>query len=496
MRSRVELLARAVGVLALTVALMVSAWRAWHGDAAQRGQSVPPLRLDATLADGDTVVAGAVRDRIIIDAARQATASPEHDAQVLPAVQLVVVQLPNAAVRRVLGAARAAGISLRWHDSTSLRAFAVSAVPTASPDSSVDLVAVAAYAPLSPTRAATALAASGANDAIVMSDDGGILDSLDISRASAARPSATLRLRVASLAASASARVWHDGRLLAVTRASPDALAAVGRIRLYAQPGWEAKFVSAALEEAGWRVDAAYLISPKAAMVRVGRPAPLDTATYAAAVVLDSNAVSARDLMRYVSQGGGVVIAGNAMRDGSLGALTAAAIEDDRAAIAGALVTDAPRRGVPAFHLRLRGEATIVEQEGAEPTIVLARRDVGRVMAVGYRESWHWRMEGRDDAADAFRSWWSGLVAGVAYRGTGATARSSRTTLGWPGDAAPIADMIARLGVAENIDASQSTSYGQQRGPRGAMLLSWLFVVLVVGSLVVEWAMRRLRGAA
>lgn len=500
MRSRAETLARALGVLTLSAALIVSAWRAWSGGSAQRGHSMPPLRLDASLAAGDTVVARAVRDRIIIEAARQARAAPEHDAQLLPAVQVVVVQLPNAAVRRVLGATRAAGISLRWHDSTSLRAFAVSAVRSTSPDSSVDVVGLAEFAPSTSARVVAA-SAPRVDDAIVLADDGGVLDSINVPTVSAARASAAsapplLRLRVASLAAPASARVWHEGRVVAVTQATPHTFAAVGRIRVYAQPGWESKFVTAALEESGWRVDATYLISPKAALVRVGRPALLDTATYAAAVVLDSAAVSARDVMRFVSQGGGVVIAGNALRDGSLRALTAATVEDDRGPIAGALMTDAPRRGVPAFHLQQRGHATVLEREGEEPTIVLARRDVGRVMAVGYRESWHWRMEGRDDAADAFRTWWNGLVASVAYRGSGATAADARTTLAWPGDAAPVADMIAQLGASQEVDASALSADGQQRGPRVATLVLWLFAVLIVGSLLVEWAMRRLRGAA
>ncbi|MCC6245770.1 MAG: hypothetical protein IT353_23255 [Gemmatimonadaceae bacterium] len=495
MRSRAERLARALGVAALATALAASVWQAWRVDAPSGVSSMPPIRLDATTIDADSLVARAVRERIVRAAVQQARTSAASDAALVPTVRLAVSAIPRTPVRRVLGAARAAGVSMQWEDSTTLRALSFQAVRTVSPDSAVDLTASAEFVPSSREQN------TRSGRALVMTDGGGVLDSIAVVAQASGGDALNVRLRVSSLSASAGVRVSHGGRVIAGTLVAPAPTPTVGRVRLYAQPGWEAKFVTAALEESGWQVDASFLISPKAAMVRVGNPMALDTSRYAVAVVLDSGVVASRELLRFVSQGGGVIVAGAALRDAAVRTLSAAAIEDDRGAIAGTLITDEPRRGVPAFHLAAREGATVVEREGDEPTVVLVRRDVGRVMAVGYRDTWHWRMEGRDDAADAFRLWWNGLVSSVAYVGAQATVfdaprETAVSASMWPGRAAPVADMVAQLGAAAPLDVAATSSTRMAFAARLMRVLPWVLAVLIVGSLLVEWAMRRLRGAS
>jgi len=483
MRSRVEWLARTVGVGALLLALISAVTTAWRVGSPLPRRVAPVLRITAADRDADFAVAGAVRDAIVQSVVRGASAGPQQSAlSATPTVQLHVSSIPSASVRAVLGAAARAGVPVSWQNASGVRALAVS----------VSRVPAPATASLLSFAATTE--GPGPAMSVVVRDAGGILDSIAEVQATSTRP---MRLRVARLQAPLRATMMRDDDVLAEAEAGgPDSLM-MRRVRMYAAPGWEGKFVVAALEESGWNVDAAYQIAPTAT-VRVGIPSTLDTSRYAAAIVMDSGLVSPRGLRAFLAQGGGAIIAGDALRDPALLALTDARIEDDRAVIAGALLSDQPRRGIPAVHLVVSPRAIVLEREGQDVVVAVTRRETGRVLVSGFRESWRWRMEGNDEAATAHRDWWNTLVAAVAFappvpRATDAAAGGTiDRAVFWPGDDAPLADLVARIGVAESLPFSQTT-------PQSVASWSfplWLLFLLAAVALLSEWALRRLRGAS
>ena len=381
-------------------------------------------------------------------------------------VQMQVV--PSDTVRAILGAAAAAGVPVSWLDSTAARALAIDARASASPQSF------------------TVIDAAGVTDrsratALVVRDDGGVLDSISLDPE-------VLRVRAARVRGDLRATLMRDGERVASARVSaPDSMR-VGRVLLFAQPGWEAKFVTAALEESGWMVDGSLAVSPKA-RIRTGTPGPADTSRYAAVVVLDSGTTNARELRRFIAQGGGLVIAGNAARDPSLAAVASMRVAGNRPALPGALLTDQPRRGLAALHLDGSASSLTLERDGVQPVVVVQRQGIGRVLASGYQATWHWRMEGRDESAEDHRQWWDGLVGAVAHatlvRDSAVVAPSSR----WPGDAAPVADLVARLGPP-------SANIADIAAARPVFLpAAWLLYIIAVAALLAEWALRRLRGA-
>lgn len=488
-----ERVARTVGVLALLLAVAVSLWPSAEGDAARR----MVMRLDHVEMPADSVVqqlrVGITQWAVNGQVRPSTPPSTGGSFTDWPTASLIATVVPPADIRDVLVATRDAGLPIVWTDSTTVRDVAIDATRAPSPG------------------AAALLAASGRTgdsaSTLVLRDAGGTLDSVTSRRpavrvlAAQTRGTVQATLRASSANAREGAKRADQTRVLAVATAaalvSDTAGAAdrstVGRVRLYALPGWESKFVTVALEEAGWHVDGALTVSPTS-QVTLGAPLTLDTARYAVSVVLDSGVATARDLQRFVAQGGGVVLAGDALRDASLRTFAALRIEDERPPVAGALLTDQPLRGLAAFHLLPPAQSVVLQRENADATVIVARRGVGRILASGYRATWRWRMEGTDDGADAHRRWWSTLMSAVASAPTGdaASSRASQSgdsRAGWPGDAAPRADLIARLGlpVAANAPAPRASS-----PLRPSLALLYL---VACAALLTEWALRRMRGA-
>ena len=491
MRSPAEAVARVIGVGALTLALLAAVITARRGGDGPR-ESTSTLEITAKDRDADSSIASAVRENILHTAARDAVQRPEQDATrrsgegsasqaSSSTMRLHVTSVPAASVRAVLGAAARAGVTTVWDNATGARSLAVSASRVPSPANATAITYASTMAP------------APATPSVVLRDAGGVLDSMAVAGSTAAR----LRLRVARLQSPLLAQLVRGGEIVAQAEAGIPDLLMMRRVRLYAAPGWESKFVVAALEESGWSVDGAYQIAPTAT-VRFGAPSTLDTSRYAAAIVLDSGLVSVRGLRAFLAQGGGVVIAGNALRDPTLLALAAARIQDDRAVIAGALLTDQPRLGIPAAHLAVAPEATVLEREARATVVSVMRRDVGRVMLNGYRDTWRWRMEGNDEGAAAHRAWWNGLVSAVAFVSVAPRGSATSTTSPpgasafWPGDEAPLADLVARLGAPESLPFVRTSPTMRL----GWSFPSWLLFAIAAVALVGEWALRRLRGAA
>jgi hypothetical protein len=272
------------------------------------------------------------------------------------------------------------------------------------------------------------------------------------------------------------------------------------RVMLMAQPGWESKFTAAALEEAGWHVDGSYRVAPRTA-VTLGAPARLDTSRYAVVVLLDSMSLDVAALTRFVQQGGGLVLGGDALRIPALAPISPVRATSTRGAVAGALLTATPSRGLEAWELVAKRGAFVVRADAsdhghAEPVLVAHRVEAGRVVASAYRNSWRWRMEGTDDGAAEHRAWWGGVLA-LAAGVPPAVADSLADA--YPGDAAPYADLVARSGRAVRVDRAGVPDAVPARTAFDTVLdrlrsSSGLLFMVIALALLGEWTSRRLRG--
>jgi hypothetical protein len=311
-----------------------------------------------------------------------------------------------------------------------------------------------------------------------------------------------------------------------VTATMPGAKPSVARrdslllrpVLVVGQAGWESKFVVTALEEVGWRVSAYLQVAPSTAVTQVSEAAVdrapttlaatrasrsgselprLDTAFFAAVVLLDSGITPApAELRRFVLSGGGLVLAGSAatpstraLRDLAPGQATARS-----PGMAGALGSANPRRGLAArFLVPVSATATTLESRAARPVVIAGRVGSGRVIQLGYEETWRWRMTGiGEEAPDAHRAWWSAVVGAVAHAPPAARPHLPPSALyqrDASDDSAPLAAMIGDLG--QPAVSSAGPALGR---PNARLIESILFSVFVAG-LIGEWLLRRLRGA-
>jgi len=248
--------------------------------------------------------------------------------------------------------------------------------------------------------------------------------------------------------------------------------------------GWESRFVLAALGEAGWQVRGRLPVAPGVSVVDAS-VLPLDTARYDAVIALDSTAADlAPAIARFVAQGGGAILAGSALDAGALRGIAparAGARRPGRILLEGDTLTrgDLPVRPL----LALRDDAVSLERHPAGLVVAIRRAGLGRVAAMGYDESWRWRMQGGAAGEAAHRDWWSrmtGLVAPERARpGDDNAARSG---------AAPRAALIAALGEPSGA----SPPSGQPSSSRLPLVL----LVLLLVALLAETASRRFRGAS
>jgi hypothetical protein len=268
-------------------------------------------------------------------------------------------------------------------------------------------------------------------------------------------------------------------------RTLPSAAAALGRVLVLGRVGWEAKFVIAALEEDGWRVDARLRLSDTMQVTQGAAREP-GVATHAAVVVLDSAVdVPVAVLTRYVRAGGGLVLAGGGAATRALATAAPARVIRTLAPEPDAFERGEPTRALPLLELgALRRDAVVLGERDGVPTIVARRAGGGRVVQSGLTETWRWRMQGEGSSVAAHRAFWSRLVGMAATAGpvqvqpmTGFDAE----------DASPLAALVQALGPART-DAPSSV-------PRPAGLPLWIGGLILV-LLVAEWASRRLRGAA
>jgi hypothetical protein len=317
-----------------------------------------------------------------------------------------------------------------------------------------------------------------AGTSVVVSDDVGPIDTVQTQANGAS-------IDVKSVADRISARV--RGTVASTIR--PDSLL-IRRVLVIGAAGWESKFVVAALEEDGWKVDPFIRVAPGVDVTPGSLPA-LDTARYSAVVALDSTASPyATRIGEYVRSGGGLILG-----------LTAASLDQMRPLRAGGVTgSSTPATAASAASLAtlplapiapLSNDAIALQRRSSATAIAARRVGAGRVVQVGYQATWRWRMTGGDESVRDHRTWWSGLVSGVAYapalpRAATSPLESEKAAQSVI-DEAPVASLVAVVGP-QSLSISGLASV---RGPANTRV--WVFVVLAV-ALIGEVASRRSRG--
>lgn len=303
---------------------------------------------------------------------------------------------------------------------------------------------------------------------VLLSDRLGEVDSIRIGRSGAAsarlRPLGAIR---AALGGSSPVTAERDSLM-----AKP--------LLLVGSAGWEAKFVAAALEEDGWSVSSRMMVAP-GAVVRQGRSAAIDTATYSALIVLDSvSPLDAGVITRFVDEGGGLLASGPGVRHPALRRLLPNQAYQVPGTL-GALLGPYPRSGLNTRAFRVSSHVVFERRDGAA-VVGAVRVGSGRVLNAGYDDTWRLRMVSPDDRApDRHREWWSSMAGSVAQ----VRLRSRETP---PVDEAPYAATVAALGPPQPP--------GQR--PDGGTPFPWnaLLAGIAAAALLGEWLSRRLRGMA
>jgi hypothetical protein len=433
-RVRLERLVRAIALVSLALWIANAAWPRSDRAAVIRGPSL-----------GDALP-------------RLTTAEPADS------IHALLDTVPDARTAAWLAALRGAGLGVSWSGATGA-AMALETFRSADPAAGIVLLA------------ATPSATSVIGDAL------GPIDTI----AGALAP-ATLRL--ASAEGDVTLRAGQQPARVNVAPA-----ATTRRVYVAGSAGWEAKFVIAALEEAGWSVDARLFVRPDHDVVQGGGArTSLDTARYAVVVLMDSAAAeTTRGVEEFVRAGGGVVLAGDASRARRVTGLVAWRAARREIAPLGTLPGDTAWRGLSRFELdTIPARRAIALALRGDNMVVAARRHyAGRVVAVGYDQTWRWRMAGGENGVAEHRAWWSRVVAGVAptvILSASNVIPSEARDLQLRTGAAPLASLYDVIGPP----STASTTLGS-RLPFA--LLSNLLGALALAALLAEWLLRRSRGA-
>ncbi len=367
-------------------------------------------------------------------------------------IGVVFDSVPTARQRDWVAALRSSGSKVAW--SGSLPGVGIEVQPIAAPGGGFNVM----------------VSAPGGNP-VVLGDEIGVIDTLNTGDGGAhvSIPSATGIVTATS------------GRTVA--RTTLPASLRIRRVLVIGSAGWESKFIIAALEEDGWKVDALTHIAPGVSVTQ-GPANAIDTARYAAVIALDASAsVHGTEIVRYVASGGGVILAGPAAGIESLSPLragTSAKIES-----ASALATEPGSITLQSLSFMpvagMKNDAVALDRRSGAVTTAARRYGSGRVVQLGYLDTWRWRMSGGDNAVSEHRKWWTGVVSGVAYAPASLAARAPAT------DDAPVARLLQSLGApSPNQQASLAST-------AGSVSLWWLFAILSL-SLLAEWVSRRTRG--
>jgi hypothetical protein len=312
---------------------------------------------------------------------------------------------------------------------------------------------------------------------ILVRDAEGIIDSVRVARLGASVIGPDVVDHVVGIGA---------GQLFGVQSpdsASPRAIVVVG------SASWEGKFIASALEERGWTVITHFSVAPNVVVGEAPTP-QLDTSRVSAVIAVDTTLDTLGDaIARFVRSGGGLVLAGPSGASRAV-ALLAPGVLGSR--IAPATEPSGPiGLGSTGFYpvTALAAEGVAVELRDGRVVVAARRVGPGRVVQVGYDDSWRWRMTGASGSGDAHRAWWSRVVASVAYLpdaavGTRPSPRQMDSTVSIA-DGAPLARMVDRLGPPRGrVTPDSGVARFDQR----------ILIACVMLLLLAEWASRRMRG--
>jgi hypothetical protein len=360
--------------------------------------------------------------------------------------------VPKPIERDWLAALRASGSNISWHGALPAVGFDVR--PVAAPSGGYRM-----------------LVSAPAGSSVVIADQIGPIDTVRAGNggASVSVPSASGEITATTAGTTARAIL-------------PDTLR-IRRVLVIGDADWESKFVIAALEEDGWKVDAQTHLAPGVSVTQ-GSITPIDTTRYSAVIALDHSAGNyASEIIRFASTGGGVIIGAAAagleslspLRAGSAGRVDVpSAISSEPGA-----VTLQSLSVVPV--IAMKSDALVLERRGGNVAVAARRFGNGRVLQAGYLDTWRWRMSGGDNAVGEHRKWWTSAVAGVAY------APAMASTVSEVADNAPVARLIESLGKPASAATEPLASTA------ASISLWWLFAILSL-SLLAEWISRRTRG--
>lgn len=278
----------------------------------------------------------------------------------------------------------------------------------------------------------------------------------------------------------------RDGATTAVV--TPPPALELRRVLVLGRAGWESKFAIAALEEAGWEVDARLRITDTLFTTQ-GRATMPEAARHAAVVVLDTAVGrSAGAIGRFVRAGGGLVMAGEGAGAPSLRAIAPARVARNVAPESRSFEGVEPRHALPLHVLgSLAADAATLESQDAAPAIVARRVGSGRVVQAGFAETWRWRMQAEGRSVEGHRAYWSSLVGAAAWaeHGDEETGTTDDPMYAMP---SPLAEVVQAIGPPTSASSTDADPAGAPRLP------AWLGP-LALALLVAEWASRRLRGA-
>lgn len=352
-----------------------------------------------------------------------------------------------------------------------LRALAGAGVRVSWSGDSIPATAIEVAARSDPAGGVRAYVAAPADSRATLSDAVGLLDSVTVTAGvnavSVPIASGALDILVGSQHAHA---------------AAPDSILA-RQVIVLGQAGWEGKFAIASLQERGWKVSSRLRVAP-GIFATQGTPNALDTARTSVVIVLDSSAaVYARAIAAFERNGGGVVLAGDAARVAALRAIAPGRVGSRVPAASLSFASATPRRALGFFPVvSLAPDAVTLEARDGRIVAAARRVGAGRVVQLGYDETWRWRLAGSGDAPAAHREFWSQVVSAAAYRATKPVGVSRATTA----DAAPLASLYAALGPPAAAHGAAAIA--------GARLPWWMLAALAA-LLLGEWCSRRLRGA-
>lgn len=303
---------------------------------------------------------------------------------------------------------------------------------------------------------------------LIVRDSLGVIDSLAVASALTLEPTR------------GPVQIVQGSTLASVT---PRDIAPPRRAMVLGRVGWEARFIITALEEAGWNVDARLALG-REREVRQGDASPR-LERHDVVIVTDSTSAnaSAASLARFVRAGGGLILAGEAAASGALAlrAITGARVQRVEEPETESFEGHEPTHALPLFALSaIASDASLLEDREGTPAIVARRVEAGRVMQVGYAETWRWRMQGEGRSVEEHRLYWSRL-AGLVARGEARPA----ALLADARDAAPLAALVHAIGPPSEADASAVAS--------GPTFPTWLGPIILL-ALLAEWGSRRRRG--